>query len=305
MAILDGFSRRQNDRVHLSGAHGEERLENRIALYEGSSGRIMRRWSDSGKTGSSFEQLAFSDDGRLLASSDGLLIHVWEVATGKEVLTFEGHHGQIRSPNFSANTRRLASASSDSTVLIWDLVTKPQFAEPVVQNNPKQDLERCWTDLASEDAVKGYAAIWRMMDARAAAVALLRDHLLPATNADTMKMREYIQDLDNSAFTVREKAQQNLKTLGLSAAAVLRETAARELSPEARGRVEQLLDNLDNKPLSGEPLRLTRALTVLERLGTSEARALVAKLADGAPGAWLTQEAKAVRDAMALVNPAR
>ncbi len=107
--------------VLSGGGFRDPRVENRIALLEPRTGKILRRWSDSGEPGRSLEQLAFSSDGRLLASTDGFRVRLWEVATGKEVARFEGHRGGIESLAFSGNGRRLASASTDGTVLIWDV----------------------------------------------------------------------------------------------------------------------------------------------------------------------------------------
>jgi WD40 repeat protein len=109
----------------LSGeAFSRERMEDRIALYESRTGRIIRRWNDSGTPSLSYEQLSFSRDARFLASSDGPMIRLWEVATGKEIRTFQGHRGEIRSLVFSTNGQRLASASTDRTVLVWDLPSR-------------------------------------------------------------------------------------------------------------------------------------------------------------------------------------
>jgi RNA polymerase sigma factor (sigma-70 family) len=106
----------------LSGDHlGDGRVEDRILLCEARTGRVLRRWSDSGKPSRFGEQITFSPDSRLLASSDGDAVHVWEVATGKEVRTLQGHRGEIRFLAFGAKAERLATASTDSTVLIWDL----------------------------------------------------------------------------------------------------------------------------------------------------------------------------------------
>jgi hypothetical protein len=44
---------------------------------------------------------------------------------------------------------------------------------------------------------------------------------------------------------------------------------------------------------TGEPLRTSRAIEVLERIAAPEARQLLTKLAAGAPGAEPTREAKA------------
>src|SRR5262249_58223099 len=73
------------------------------------------------KKKTAYEMLVFSPGGRLLASSDGFDVRLWEVATGKEVRTFRGHRNEVENLAFSANGRRLATASWDSTVLIWDL----------------------------------------------------------------------------------------------------------------------------------------------------------------------------------------
>jgi hypothetical protein len=57
-------------------------------------------------------------------------------------------------------------------------------------------------------------------------------------------------------------------------------------------RVEQILE--EPRSLSPERVQHLRALEVLERIGTNESRQTVQKLASGAPGAWLTQEAQAM-----------
>jgi hypothetical protein len=61
---------------------------------------------------------------------------------------------------------------------------------------------------------------------------------------------------------------------------------------ELRLRVEALLNRLDAATPSAERLRSLRALEVLEHLGTPEARAALETLTKGAPGAWLTEEAR-------------
>ena len=60
---------------------------------------------------------------------------------------------------------------------------------------------------------------------------------------------------------------------------------------EMRRRIEALLVKQSRWP--GLPLQTWRSLAVLERLGTSEARNVLEKLAGGAPEARLTQEARA------------
>ncbi len=64
--------------------------------------------------------LTFSPSGRWLAwIADRAKVLVYDVRTGEELKPFAGHDGPIKSLAFTGE--RLASASEDSTILIWDV----------------------------------------------------------------------------------------------------------------------------------------------------------------------------------------
>jgi RNA polymerase sigma factor (sigma-70 family) len=289
--------------ILAGGDFREPRVPDRIVLCEARTGKVIRRWSDSGQASRWWEQLAFSRDGRLLTSSDGKVVHVWEVATGKEVCTFRGHRGEVQSLAFSANGRRLASASTDSTVLIWDLPLALGCAGTRTVGSGEKEVTAWWADLAGADAARAQAAIWRLARSPGASVPFLRRHLKPVAEAEVKEIRRLVTDLDAGAFAVRERAFRQLKALGPAAEAALREALEKKVSLEMRRRVEQLLDGLRNRPMAGEPLRTVRALAVLEQAGTPESGRLLRALAEGAPGGWLTGEARAAFDRLGREPP--
>ena len=72
--------------------------------------------------------LTFSQCGHYFASGawwqTGLVkvpICLWEVASGKHLVTFRGHSTDVQALAFSPDNKLLASASCDGSILLWDL----------------------------------------------------------------------------------------------------------------------------------------------------------------------------------------
>jgi WD40 repeat protein len=65
--------------------------------------------------------VAFSPDGKRLASASRGELKVWDAQTGQELLALQGHGGGVRSVAFSPDGKRLASAGNE--VKVWDAQT--------------------------------------------------------------------------------------------------------------------------------------------------------------------------------------
>jgi WD40 repeat protein len=61
-------------------------------------------------------------------------VKVWDADTGQECLTLKGHTACVNCVAFSPDGMRLASASDDQTVKVWDAT--PLKEPPVVQPKP-------------------------------------------------------------------------------------------------------------------------------------------------------------------------
>jgi RNA polymerase sigma factor (sigma-70 family) len=248
-----------------------------------------------GKTGWQyrFEHVAFAPDGRTLATvrADGT-IQLWDLATGAELLSRRGYSARVNCLVFSPDSRVLASGHADSTVLLWDLTSGRRAPRQPVKKSDAGQLERWWSDLADEDAGKAHAAIWRLCAVPERAVNLFRDRLRPASAVPAETIRQRIADLDSDEFGRRESASTELAALGDQARAALQAALQSNPTVEQRKRIEALLAD-PGRVRSAETLRHLRAVEVLERIGTPETRQFLQTLAQGAPDARQTCEAKA------------
>jgi WD40 repeat protein len=260
--------------------------------------------------------LALSADGRLLALAYGNQWHmartqaqgkfkgggwieedvehrqisVLETATGKEIMRLPEEY--VTAVAISQDGKKLAAGASSGKVQFLNLAPKGWAYAGKTPQLAAEELDKLWNVLAQEAAAPAYSAVWTLSAAGQPVVTYLKDKLTPEKAAGE-QAKELLVKLDSDKYAVREAAFRDLKKLGPAIESELRKALADgKTSVDVRKRLQPLLDGWDKRPASPEELRQVRALQVLERIGSPEAKAVLARLAEGAPGAWLTDQAR-------------
>jgi dipeptidyl aminopeptidase/acylaminoacyl peptidase len=279
-----------------------------VRLYEILTGQEVRDIEEPAGYGLA---LAFSADGRTLAVGGGthvgygtlgyhtgrtightpdFRIALCDVGSGRRVHALAGHSQQVNSLAFTPDGATLVSGGADHTVLAWDVAafTGRTRRPAVTLNAEKRAL--LWDFLAG-DAARAQSAVAEMIEAPGTAVPLVAKALPPASEVAPEKLRAWIADLDHDEYERRERASRELERQGGRAEPAVRAALEAKPPPEARRRLEQLLEHLAEGS-SPEWRRSVRALQVLEAVGTPEARRVLGKLAGGLPEDLLTREAR-------------
>jgi WD40 repeat protein len=278
-------------------------LDRQVKLWETLTGQEILTFSNHRRA---VGAVAFSPDGRLAASGGGWLgypyevkepprIRVWDVGTGQEVATFSGHDSDVIGLVFLPDGTRLVTALKNNTMLVWNVAG---LNLPTERPAPRT-LEQLWADLLGS-APKAHAAIAVLAAAAEPAVVYLNDRLQAAPHLDPDKVKKHLAGLESGQFAVREEATRRLLALEAPALPAVRQALAAKPSLETRRRLEQVLAQLESPVVTApETVRQVRAVAVLERVGSRQARQVLTKLAQGSGEARLTQEAKASRKRLA------
>jgi RNA polymerase sigma factor (sigma-70 family) len=232
--------------------------------------------------------VAFSADGRTLVTGDNV-VRLWEVFTGRERHQFHGHDTYVYGLTFSPDGKLVASVSCDAPLFVWDV--EGCYGKPP-SDIPFSDEEKTnlWDGLRDRNASAAFGTLRLLLARPGPAVALLRERLRPSTTVDEKTIRKLFQDLDGEDLAIHEKAARELQALADRAEPILRKA----LTEKPSARVKQCIEAILKTPARDLPERRlqVRAVEALERIGSKEAREVLASLARGAKDAFLTREAR-------------
>jgi hypothetical protein len=171
--------------------------------------------------------------------------------------------------------------------------------EPATARRPNDtgddaDLDAAWQALRGP-ADRAFLAAEQFVRVGDRAVGFLRAKLHPSFAREPEDIRRLISELDNDAVGVRIKARSNILERGLAAAPFLAERLRQTDNLQLKDEIGFLLAMATAPKVSDrDQLRDVRAICALEWIDTENARALLATLATGTPGARLTVEANYV-----------
>jgi WD40 repeat protein len=258
--------------------------ENRISVWEVATGKCVYQFYRAKQ----IIAVAFTSSGDLVALERAgwpdLGVDLWDVLTSRRLHRFDAE-GDLPVA-FSPDGTLLATAMSMTDVLIWDV--RSHLAKPPKLRLDSKTLDRLWTELAGRDAARGFRAA-RLLSSSPEAILFLKARLPPAKEE---RLPVLIANLDANEFDIREAASKELGCRGFGAEPALRAALDKNPSEEVRRRINILLDGMDDRPLTSNLLRESRAIQLLENNGSTDAQHILKSLGQGDPYARLTQDAK-------------
>ncbi|MGF1581704.1 MAG: hypothetical protein ACFCD0_20435 [Gemmataceae bacterium] len=264
-----------------------------IHVYEMASGK--KRWKAEFKFDGSSPSLCCVANERLVGFTQGDEVSLFDPRTCEKLAQLKASGGWIRCLEFSPDGKMLGTGSEDTTALVWD-VSKVLTPTKTVDLT-KKAFDQCWSDLMSQDPRRAYTAIRLLSLAPQKTVGYLNEVMKPVPPMSEKQIRTLVHQLNSERFVIRTRATRKLFILGEAARSVLEAVEKSPPSLECGLRVRKILRKLQKarmqaRPLVAEELRVVRAVEVLQRIGTQDAKGLLSQLAKGWEKALLTREAK-------------
>lgn len=231
-----------------------------------------------------------SPDARVMAVSS-TNFRLYETLTGGRLWPYDMNGGPVA---ISPDSKFLAKVDTeDLSVLVFDLDQLIAGHNPPAAPKTAKEAQKLWEALNDEMPKIAIPAGMALAKTPELALPLIKDSL---RGPDPKQLTRWIAQLESANFGERLTAEKELNRSGEWATGALQAALKKPLSVEQRRRIEKVLADLAPKPVtpdtSGEIppnrsgtippyLREVRALAVLERIGTPDARKVLEQVAAG------------------------
>jgi WD40 repeat protein len=259
-----------------------DRGNNRMELRDDATDAIVRMYEEGAfveqeearRPTSLPDALSSTQEWFAYAIQDRVVVRALD--SGQIIATFKVPHSTPTSIASIPGTDLVAVGYHDGQILIWDLV--PRDLPRTVPS--AKEFERLWIDLGGDirSATRARAV---MLAHPGATVAGLRELAKPFPRPTDFDIDSWIVRLTHPRYAQRERAARELNRHFEIAEPAMREVLASTRSGEMDVRLRRILDGHTDPIMDADVLRLNRAVAILERIATPEARKELMRLARG------------------------
>jgi WD40 repeat protein/serine/threonine protein kinase len=97
-----------------------------VQIWDVAAGKLLFRLKHGGMSGE--DHVAWSPDGKQLATIRGNYVSLWDAGDGRERTTLRGHENTLRTVSFSPDSKLVLTTSWDRTARVWNVETSEQVA---------------------------------------------------------------------------------------------------------------------------------------------------------------------------------
>lgn len=258
-----------------------------LVLIEAATGGVRERLTTPCQ---SLSAIALSPDGRFAAGVDafGPRAVVVDLVTRKVVKVLRWAFGRALGVKSAGGRLFVAGFEGSVRVFDWPKTGPPKWGPPAAK-----DRELIW-DMLNGDPKFAHLSIGGLAKDPAWTMPRIRDALKPAMRPKEEMQRHIaslVRQLGEDDFDRREAAFRELVKLAPRLGTEVLRAGRAATDPDVKWRLSRVRETVGGADGSLS-VKAVRCLELLERIGTAEAREVVAAVAKGDPDAALTRDAK-------------
>ena len=182
-----------------------------LKVWDVEKGVIYREFQGAEST---HRYVAYSPDGRSLATDNGKSVMLWEVATGKIRARLGMNHatsGDVNAVAFAPDGKSVIAGYDDGTALVWD----PYYSAASEKELTSSILNDLWMKLADPDAATAYGSMPSFSRVLQIAPVFGKGRSATPSGSTSDRIDLLIRQLDDDRFAVRERATKELIRIGV------------------------------------------------------------------------------------------